>query len=442
MDFVRLGPAYSNNYQPDADLIENFNSLIWHERYQAPGEFQITSFDVRGLAALLPEDTLVSHLETQEVMMVETHDIAMVGEGDDARPEITIKGRSAAIILEHRWVEANYGKKRRMRRGYSATSAASVLLVNAVDNASGKDITRGDADPETAAEGNDYPWTTLDVIPNVAVTESVASEGAIRKWVLEEGMLLPQLMKILIDADLGLRVMRPVPGNAANVVTVATALATRGTITRTYNPNIAQALRFDVYSGVDKSSRIQFSTLQGHLDEATYLNSNKEHKTVVEIRSEVGGSDVYRPGESGLTGWRRKTMDFDGGSPQLPTEPEKPDELKKNATQAQREARADAMDKWIIDHAKWKNKRDRIIADFKEENALNALRELKSRRKVSMFSGAISPLSPHQYKTDYNLGDSVMLYGDYGRSAKMVVSEYVRTQDTNGESGFPGLTAP
>lgn len=441
MDFVRLGERYTANYIPDK-LIEGYNSLIWTERFSQLGEFELKSYDVDGLGALLPEDTLVSHLETREVMQVETHEIEMEGEGVDAVPVITIRGRSASSILEHRWVESTYQKKRRMRRSYSSTSAAAVLLVNAVDNASGKDLTRGDTNAETP-ELNDYGWTTLDVIPNVAVTEAVPSEGPLRWWQLEEGILYPQLMKILERDDLGLRCLRPVSPNPATVITVYADLARRGTIVRTANPNVTQ-LQFDIYAGVDRTGTVKFSQLQGHLDKPTYLTSSREVKSLAEIKSgEVQVSDVYLSNShAALTGWRRRTLEFDAGTPELPPAPEKPEELKKNATKAERDARADAMDKWIDDMAKWRNKRDAIVADFRAEATEAAKQELKAKRRVNMFSGDVSLSSPYIYKTNYDLGDIVMLNGDYGKSAVMRVSEYVRTEDANGDRGFPGLVEP
>lgn len=441
MDLVRLGPAYSTTYIPD-QLIEGYNSLIWTERFQAPGEFELKSFDVAGLSALLPEDTLVSHLETQEVMQVETHEIAMVGEGADAEPEITIRGRSASTILEHRWVEANYQKKRRMRKKYSAAAAAGVLIYNAIDNNSGADLTRGDDDPDTEGVVNHYDWTTKDVIPNVVVTEVVAREGETRWWKLAEGMLYPQLMRILSSQDLGLRCMRPIVPNNVTVLTVKKALAERGTVVRTPQTNVT-ALRFDIYKGLDRSGSVQLSLLQGHLDNPQYLTSNRNLKSVIEVTSgEVKVGDVYRTGESGLTGWQRRASFLDAGTPEIPPQPEKPEELNSNATNAQKQARAEAIDAWKIKMGKWRNKRDNIVADFKEEARKDARRELQTFKRVNMFTGDVSSLAPYKYKTHYDLGDTVTIVGDYGKSHKMVVIEYVRSEDINGDRGYPGLILP
>lgn len=441
MDFVRLGEAYTTLYVPDI-LIEGYTSLIWTERFQEAGDFEVKSYDINRMITLLPEDTLVSHLETKEVMQVETHTIELEGEGSDAVPVLTIRGRSAYKVLEDRWVESTYQKKRRMRKKYSATAALCVLLWQAVDNNSGKDVTRGDDDPDTEGVVNDYPWTTLDDIPNVQVTEAVPVEGETRWWQLSEGSLFPQFQKIMIDADLGLRVIRPTSPNPGSVITVSSTLATRGNVTRTYTPDIT-GLRFEVYEGVDRSATVQFSQLQGHLDKPIYLESTRDYKTVVEMMSDVVTiSDVYRPGEEGLVGWRRRTVGFDAGTPELPPKPDKPDDLGRNPTAAERNHYHDLLDAWKVKMGKWQNKYDVVVPDFKEEQIKSARRLLKELRRVDMFAGDISSLSPFKYKTHYDLGDKVSLYGDYGKTAVMMVSEYVRTQDVNGDRGFPGLVVP
>lgn len=444
MDLVKLGGPYTTQYLP-TDIIEGYNSLIWTERFQAAGEFELRTFDVDNMKAKLPEGTFVSHLETQETMQVETHEINLVGEGEDAEPELIIRGRSASVILEHRWVESKYQKKRRMRKKYSATAAAAVLIVNAVDNASGADITRGDDDPDTEGVVNHYEWNTKDVIPNVAVTEVVAAEGETRWWQLEQGMLYPQLMNILVDQDLGLRCLRPILPNSITVFDVKKNLADRGTVTRILTSNVAQ-LRFEIYQGIDRSTgnnAVQFSQLQGHILSPQYLESNQQHKTATEVMSgAIELKDVYRPGDGALSGWNRKVMGYDAGTPELPPEPEKPREPGDNATAAQRKEYRQAIDAWKIKWGKWDTKRDRINADFREEHQKKALRELKKARRVDMFSGDISNLSPYQYKLHYDLGDTVMLFGDYGKSTKMIVHEYVRSEDINGDRGIPGLVAP
>lgn len=445
MDFVRLGERYTHSYIPDT-LVEGYNSLIWTERYDEWGEFELKSFDVEGMTDLLPEDTLVSHLETREVMMVETQSIEMVGEGEDAVPEITIKGRSAGLILEHRWVESSYQKKRRMRKKYSATSAMCVLLWQAVDNNTGNDVTRGDATPDedhTLADG-DFSWNTLDDIPNVQVTEKVAVEGEARWWQLEEGALWPQFQKIMKAQDLGFRLLRPVSPNPGKVITIKSNLADRGDVVRTDTADIS-GLRFEIYAGIDRTSganAVQLSQLQGHIDKPTYLVSKQNYESVVETIADVAVSDVYRAGTAGDTGWERRTVGQNGGSAEIPDAPDKPADLKSNATDAAKKQYKKDMDKWIDQMARWRNKKANILADFREEQEKMANRVLKQHRRVNMFAGDVSDVAPYKYKQHYDLGDTIMMYGDYGKSAKMVVQEYVRTENADGDRGFPGLVEP
>lgn len=442
MDVVRLGERYTTNYEPD-ELIEGYSSMIFTERHIEYGDFQLKTYNIADTAALLPEDTLISHRETGDVHMVEDHNIEL---DEFGRPMLAITGRSLDFYIDHRYVESNYQKRRQMRKPYSAMGAAAVLLYNAFDNASGKDVTRGDKDGKTPEE-NDYSWTTLDRIPNVCITDSAVDDGDVREWFLNEGMLGTQLKDILIKGQMGIRMIRPM-GTSGKVITVKSALADRGDIVRTDTDDI-QMMRFDIYTGLNRTvgqstnPKVQFRALHDDLDKIKRLVSKKNYKTIVEIISSVGGADVARNNtEKNFSGIQRRVMAYDAGAPDLPPEPQKPAELRKNATRAEREDRRDAMDKWIDDHAEWDNKRDRIVTAFKNSNDKAALRELTKARRVNMLSGDISPLAPYKFKVDYNLGDKVTLVDDNGFEETMVVAEYIRTDDDEGDHGYPGLVEP
>lgn len=444
MDLVRLGAPYSTQYLPDA-LIEGYSSAIWTERFFTPGEFEIKTADVDRMMELLPEDTLISHLDTDQVMMVESH---TVEDDEDGNPVLTITGRSLDLMLEHRFVESRYQKRRSMRRKYSPVGALSVLLWQAFANTSGKDVTRGDKDDDTG-ERNDYSWNTQDAIPNVVITDSAADNGTSKDWFLNEGMLLPQIAKMLTKADLGIRVIRPGSESNAQVITVKTNLADRGDVVRTYTTGIT-AMRFDIYQGIDRShtseppeNRVQFSVLQGDITEAQYARSKKDMKTIVEIMTSASIADQARNAtERAYTGIRRKVSAIDAGEPDIPDAPDRPEDPRKNATQAEKNAWREAIDNWRDKMTAWRNKRDRIMDAFKEAAIDDAQGELKAKRRLKMFSGNISPMATYQYRVHYGLGDTVSLYGDYDEVQKMIVAEYVRTEDENGDRGYPGLVLP
>lgn len=425
MDVFRLGPAGSIDYIPDM-LIEGYDSMIWTERFQTPGEFELKTPRVKETLDLLPEMTLISTRESKEVMMVENR---LIEQDESGNWTLTVSGRSVTAFLEHRHVEGPYSKRRKLARKYSATGALSVLIWNVIDNHTNKDVTR---------EG-DFVWTDKDKIPNVSVSESVPVTGDLRNWWVEEGPLYPQLDKIMLRGELGLRTIRPTP-NSGNMtkVSIESALASRGDIIRTLVVN-PTSLRFDIYEGLDRSHTqtsnpvVGFNYIQGDIDNDKYLFSNQDYKTACEVMTGVGGKDVYRSGDATLSGWARRVMSFDGGEPEY--KKEKPTYPGKNASNTE-------QTKYDDDLAEWKNNKAAIDAEFLVDVEDDAIRALKKQRRVKLFSGDISPLAPYAYNTHYKLGDYVTLYGAYSQTERMVVSEYVRTEDAEGDRGYPGLVLP
>lgn len=443
MDFIRLTLPGESNYRSGIKIIGGWSTLIWHEKWQAPSEFELHTPKILETLGLLPEKSLVSIRQSRRVMEVENRTVEV---DDDGNRFLKVTGREVTKILDQRHVESKYGKKRQMRRTYTATGAVLTLVWNAIDNITEKDVTRGDPGNEDVNK-DDYFYTTRDALPNVSVTDSVVGLGEQKRWWLKEGPLGPQVLGILRRGDIDIRTIRPESGPCTKV-NILWGLANRGDINRVAVDNTT-TLRFDVYNGVDRSHQqstrkiVGFKFRQGHIENANYLFSVQDYVTGVEIMSSVGFGDRYRNStEAGFTGWDRRITSFDAGEPDIPDEPEKPDELKKNATKQQREDRAEAMDKWIDKHAAWKAKRDRIMADFRDDSLEDADRILKQHRRVSLFSGDISPLAPYKYGVDYNLGDTVTLYGEFDETQAMVVTEYVRTHDAEGDSGQPGLSMP
>lgn len=419
MDVVRLGLPYTTEYKPDL-LIEGWSSMIWTERFQEFGDFELRTPLVLETMRDLPEDTLISHLKTGEVMIVENREITMSAEG---HYELVVTGRSLTSFLEHRHLEGKYKKRRPLRKAYSPTGAAAVLLYNSIDNNTGKDVTRED----------DYVWNETDRLPNVSITDSVPVDGSTEDWFVREGPMFPQLDKILTRGDLWVRTIRP-SGTDATIIKVR-AFNERGDIDRTWTTDI-QSLRFDLYKGLDRSHqqsvnpRVSFNYIHGDIEAAKYLFSIKDYKTACEVMSEVGGWDIYRNDtQKAFSGLKRRVMSIDFGEPEYPDKPVDPG---KNATQAQN-------NKYEEDLAVWRNRVDNIDTRFKNANAKDAETELRKRRKVSVFTGTVSPYAMHEFNRDYYLGDTVTMYGDFDQTETMIVTEYTIAEDAEGERSYPGL---
>lgn len=454
MDVVRLGPLGNTRYRPDA-LVEGYSSMIWTERQQTPGDFQLVTPLVDETLSLLPEGCFISHLETDEVAMVENRTIQINEKGE---AELKVVGRTLDFFPEHRHVEGPYNKNRTMIRKYRPVGAVAVLLWNAFDNATGVDHTRLGQKSQT----------DKDKLPNVAIVDSVPTDvGNQRRWRLKEGPLYPQLQDILVRGDLGLRAIRPITsgkkvvsvGNDWLTVTthsggveVSSQQMEGGSITRTLTDDI-NALIFEIYSGRDLTSTVVLDVDEGVFDKVQYLFSNQIYKTSMEVMSSTPVSDVTRNAtEAAYSGWDRRVASMDAGDPELPDEPEKPDrpdEPKQNAPQSEWDTWhkdmddwRDEMDKWRPKHADWIADRDKALDEFKEDATDDALKQLKKMKRMSVVSGDISPFAKFKYKVDYDLGDTVLLKGNYKQTQKLVVSEYTRTEDASGDRGFPGLVLP
>lgn len=425
MEVLRLGVPYDTTYLPDR-LIEGYTSMIWTERFQEPGDFELRTNMIDETLQTLPEMTFITHLETDVVMMVENHEINV---DEDGSKELVVTGHSLDAFLKHRHVQGAYGRRRRMPKYLKPRGAAMALIWNAIDNGSPYDVTRPNrrAVPER------------DKITNVMVTDSTPLEmiDEDKQWWLRPGPLYPQLQDILIRGDLGLRIIRP-----KSLYPVKVHFETNeenfGGIVRTPLAE-TDTLRFDIYIGVDRSHTqddypvVAFNVQQGDILNAQYLFAVQDFKTSCEVMSGAGGSDQYRNSTEMLyTGWQRRVMSYDAGEPDLPDEPTEPP---KNATNAEN-------NQYDADMAEWRAEVDDIKAEFKADAEAEALRALKKTRRVSILSGDISSNTPHQYKQQYNLGDTVSLYGENGLTERMVVSEYVRTDDSDGDRGYPGLVKP
>lgn len=392
MEIFRLDPI---TYRPDA-LVEGYSSMIWTERHIGAGEFELKTAEVFPTMEFIPEGCLLSLLDSNEVMVAETRSIGVDAEG---YAELTITGRTLETFLENRiLLAAQYREPWKVLKQYTPSEMAELLLWNHMVNTTGEDPTRVD-------------WTIDNKtgIPNLVVTDSASLTETAQEWWLEEGEVYPQFQGFLALGVLGIRTIRP-NGTMGDVITFdTTRTASRGTVTKTPATNIPQ-MRLDVYTGNDRSRHqtaiepVIFHYDSGHIDSPSYLFSLKDYKSMATISASFGSVDVYPTAvtarNEGLTGRERRTLFIDGG---------------------------DAGDQ------------DPVV--FLDSLIQKGLMELKKHNKMRLFDGAISPVSPYEYGRDYFLGDAVTLLARFGFDQTMIVSEYVRTEDSDGDRGYPGLSS-
>lgn len=80
-------------------LVQEYDSLIWTERYNTTGDFQLVSGLPSHHMQLLPEGTLLTLRESNQVMIVETH---RIDRKKNQPVTLTITGRSFESIMDRR----------------------------------------------------------------------------------------------------------------------------------------------------------------------------------------------------------------------------------------------------------------------------------------------------------------------------------------------------
>lgn len=266
MDLMTL-----NDDNQAAKLVENYDSLIWTERFGVCGDFQLTTGAVGPFMTLLPEGTRVTVRDSTVPMEVETHEIIR----KKNEPEkLVIKGRSYESILERR---------------------AAIQSVNALTGSN--DWTINAKTPSDVAhyimiricEFGDI--SALDIFPSSAVvfltpSNYNASTGPVKAFTVPRGNLL-KVVQDLIATEA-----------QEDVSTTPNTPAVVPHGIRAIRPNTAgTAIGIEIYPSTDKSDQVYFDATRDLLDDGRYLFSK------------VGSGNVAYGVASGLAA----TM-YEGGS--------------------------------------------------------------------------------------------------------------------------------
>jgi hypothetical protein len=389
MDILKL----EDSYLP-GPMVEGYTSMIWTERFTEAGDFSLVTPQIQEMKLLIPEGSLLTHRETEEIMQVETHNIEV---DDDGIPNLVVEGRTLETASEKRAAMGVHGEPWSSYKNYTASEIASLLLWTYLVDTTGQDASRvgGTHDVD-------------DAVPGFVVTDSTTLAEVAASWSLQEGVVYSQLRDILTLGRLGVRAIRP-PGTTGNIMTFDTSGGgTRGDVSKVSTPGIS-GVRLDVYNGLDRTrfqtdrEPVIFHYDSGHINSPKYLSSIKDFYNVALVTSSLGVTEVWpetgtTPPSTPPTGLDRRVLFVDGG------------------TQG-----------------------DALLADFTQSVIQKGMVELAKHNRMILFDGQISAVSPYKYKTHYFLGDDVSLLAQYGFEDEMVVAEYVRTEDKDGDRGYPTL---
>jgi len=164
MDFIKLDVSNYATGATSGQIINNTTSTLWVERYQDAGEFEIVAPLSAGLKDFLPTGTLISHMDTREVMIVENHEIK---DNTNGMPETVTTGRSMEILLERRppalkqhWSIGTTPSKYTVPAG-SYSDKAMTVIADSLDKlpVAGLVVTKG----TVGDAGESYPFEEVSI---------------------------------------------------------------------------------------------------------------------------------------------------------------------------------------------------------------------------------------------------------------------------------------
>lgn len=223
-----------------------------------------------------------------------------------------------------------------------------------------------------------------DILVNVtAQTTVTGTSGTNVARTIPRGDVFARVKEILAVDDLGLKTIRINPFGI-------------GSSTQTI---------LQVYRGTDRSASIIFSWKAGDLDEAEYLFSQKALKNTALVQ----GRYINNVVDLGPTKYNRRMVIVDGSD---------------------------------IDGSLSAPPTGAALTSALSKMTVRGQQALKSQTQITISRTDISDITRYQYRKDYNIGDLVMLDGNFGQLAKMRVTEYAEIEDENGASGHPTLSIP
>ena len=268
MDLFTLDPLNRRQY-----VIDQYQSLIWTERWQAYGDFQLNIQSTYGARSILKPDTWLALDRSDYVMRIESVED---DDNSDGSRNLIVKGRDISSLFDDRFVP-RYSYTT-MTPGDTARNMFHQVCVSGTWDAG--DIITG------ITEGTFMPASTI-LEPADPITIDFSDPTA----TLFDGMVT----QILTKYDLGFRILRK---------------------------DSTGGLYFDVYAGSDRTTDqttltpVVFSVQLGNLQNTKELTDISKAKNVAYVKKDTGAYQiVYGTGVDPTTaGFERRVMQVDASS--------------------------------------------------------------------------------------------------------------------------------
>lgn len=289
MEMVTL----DSQFRP-ARVVENYESLLWTERYSKSGDFELKTQDISETMELLPRESCVSLRNTTVPMMVENH---LLEKSITGAPLLTVTGRSyEACAIERRGSvkELNETGARpvwMMPAEKESDAAYKVIRVVIGDTARYKDDVM-------VLDVINPAVTTKDAIPTVDLILPADYEtGETNSYEIKAQNLYNTVIELIEANHRGIKSIRPLnfPGGKIGI---------------------------EIYNGADVRDTVLFDVRGNQFVDAKYLLSAQGSANVGYVYGSNGAQQVLKTAGPEPEGMERRVLVLDESGDETLSTPE------------------------------------------------------------------------------------------------------------------------
>lgn len=275
----------SADFQPDKP-IENYESLIWTERYSQYGDFQLQGYNISELLTLMPRERPVAIRESNAIMMVEDHKISF---DEQHIPRVTIVGRTYETVLERRWSVNTPLPLTSTKIPWTVAAEKESDVAYKIMRVVIGDVERLPSLPalSPAADPND---AIPEIVTPLPLDYSTATPNT---YEIKSQNLYMTMMELVNANHRGLRAVRP--------------------------DSLGNKVRIEIYNGADLTNEVIFDARLDQFDESEYLLSNRGSANVAYVFGIGGGEKVLKTSGPEPSGLDRRILGVDDGDDKLTT---------------------------------------------------------------------------------------------------------------------------
>lgn len=399
----------NENFIPQYD-IDQFQSVIWTERYSSAGEVQLVVPALGEYIQLLAEGTYLGLAGSPEVMQLKTQSV----EGG----LLTVAGKSMLGFLDERM---HWTKTTDSAQPIGDLTVESAKLGELIADRVDKMVINPVAFPFSD------PWNKLNLqwdlekIDNLELGD-IDHSGEAQRWTVPVGPLYSSIQPLAEKDGLGLSLY------------LYSADAEAGYV-----------LKFKTYRGVDRTSSQELVDVLQLTPDTDTLTGLKEvrsiegYKNVVYVNYKNELSIHYEDPDNIPTGLNRRVLLTDAQGEPVGHKPPSPvmDRLFAYGGTSYSQG-GGAYNGGAYQYTPPEvTFTPEEIAAFREQNAKDAL---ANHNYIRALDGQVSQNNQYKFGKDYGLGDIIELEGLTGVINKARVTEFIRAQDKQGSKEYPTLS--